>query len=137
MCFRRLARERRSSVQLSTESWRNTRVALLRSRDSCSIDKTAVAFTLPLVSPTTFFLLVIQMIGAFQLFSEPFVMTRGQGGPAHATKSLVFYIWESAFKYSQMGKASAIAWVLFAFIFACTLAQNYLQRRWVHYEADS
>jgi multiple sugar transport system permease protein len=91
--------------------------------------------TLPLVSPTTFFLLVIQMIGAFQLFSEPFVMTRGQGGPAHATKTLVFYIWESAFRYSQMGKASAIAWVLFAFIFVCTLAQNYLQRRWVHYEA--
>ncbi len=91
--------------------------------------------TLPLVSPTTFFLLVIQMIGAFQLFSEPFVMTRGTGGPAHATATLVFYIWESAFKYSQMGKASAIAWVLFAFIFICTLAQNYLQRRWVHYEA--
>ena len=54
--------------------------------------------TLPLVSPTTFFLLVIQMIGAFQLFSEPFVMTRGQGGPAHATTSLVFYIYQSAFQ---------------------------------------
>jgi multiple sugar transport system permease protein len=91
--------------------------------------------TLPLVSPTTFFLLVIQMIGAFQLFSEPFVMTRGQGGPAHATKTLVFHIYDSAFRYGQMGKASAIAWVLFAFIFICTLAQNYLQRRWVHYEA--
>lgn len=91
--------------------------------------------TLPLVSPTTFFLLVIQMIGAFQLFSEPFVMTRGQGGPAHATKTIVFYIYDTAFRYSQMGKASAIAWVLFVFIFFCTLAQNYFQRRWVHYEA--
>ncbi|HEU4325556.1 MAG TPA: sugar ABC transporter permease [Roseiflexaceae bacterium] len=92
--------------------------------------------TLPLISPTSFFLLVIQMIGAFQLFSEPFVMTRGQGGPAHATKSLVFYIWESGFRYSQMGKASAVAWVLFAIIFVCTLAQNIGQRRWVHYEAE-
>lgn len=92
--------------------------------------------TLPLISPTTFFLLVIQMIGAFQLFSEPFVMTRGQGGPAHATKSLVFYIWESAFRYGQMGKASAIAWVLFAFIFICTMANNYYQRHWVHYEVE-
>ena len=91
--------------------------------------------TLPLISPTTFFLLVIQMIGAFQLFSEPYVMTRGQGGPAHATASLVFYIYESAFKFSQMGKASVIAWVLFAFILVCTLVQNRLQRRWVHYEA--
>lgn len=91
--------------------------------------------TLPLISPTTFFLLVIQMIGAIQLFSEPYVMTRGQGGPAHATKSLVFYIWESGFRYSQMGKASAVAWVLFAAVLLCTLAQNWLQRRWVYYEA--
>lgn len=90
--------------------------------------------TLPLVSPTTFFLLIIQMIGAFQLFSEPFVMTRGQGGPAGATTSIVMYIYKSAFQYSQMGKASASAWVLFAFIFACTLIQNRLQKRWVHYE---
>jgi multiple sugar transport system permease protein len=92
--------------------------------------------TLPLISPTTFFLLIIQMIGAFQLFSEPFVMTRGQGGPAHATTSVVFYIYQAAFQFSQMGKASAMAWVLFAFIFACTLIQNWLQRRWVHYEAE-
>ena len=92
--------------------------------------------TLPLISPTTFFLLIIQMIGAFQLFSEPFVMTRGQGGPAHATVSIVFYIYQTAFTYSQMGKASAIAWVLFAFIFVCTLIQNWLQRRWVHYETE-
>jgi multiple sugar transport system permease protein len=91
--------------------------------------------TLPLISPTSFFLLVIQMIGAFQLFSEPFVMTRGEGGPAHATKSLVFYIWESGCKYGQMGKASAVAWVLFGFIFICTFVQNRLQRRWVYYEA--
>ncbi|KAB8140611.1 sugar ABC transporter permease [Chloroflexia bacterium SDU3-3] len=91
--------------------------------------------TLPLISPTTFFLLVIQMIGAIQLFSEPYVMTGGKGGPAHATKSLVFYIWESGFRYSQMGKASAVAWVLFAAVLLCTLAQNWLQRRWVHYEA--
>ncbi len=90
--------------------------------------------TLPMVSPTTFFLLIIQMIGAFQLFSEPFVMTRGTGGPAGATMSIVMYIYQAAFKYSQMGKASASAWVLFAFIFACTLVQNWLQRRWVHYE---
>ena len=92
--------------------------------------------TLPLVSPTTFFLLIIQMIGAFQLFSEPYVMTRGQGGPAHSTMSIVFYIYDTAFRFSQMGKASAMAWVLFVFIFAATLAQNYFQRRWVHYEAE-
>jgi multiple sugar transport system permease protein len=94
--------------------------------------------TLPLISPTTFFLLIIQMIGAFQLFSEPFVMTRGQGGPANSATSIVMYIYLTAFRFGQgqMGKASAIAWVLFVFIFAATLLQNYLQRRWVHYETD-
>ncbi|HEX6289307.1 MAG TPA: sugar ABC transporter permease [Herpetosiphonaceae bacterium] len=91
--------------------------------------------TLPLISPTTFFLLVIQMIGAFQLFSEPFVMSRGQGGPAQATLTLVFYVYQNAFRFGNMGKAAAIAWVLFVFIFVCTLVQNRLQRRWVHYEA--
>lgn len=88
--------------------------------------------TIPLVSPTTFFLLVIQMIGALQLFSEAFVMTRG--GPAQATLTIVYYIYQNAFQYGRVGKASAIAWVLFAFIFAFTIIQTRLQRRWVHYE---
>lgn len=91
--------------------------------------------TLPLISPTTFFLLVIQMIGAFQLFSEAYVLSNGQGGPAQATTTIVFYIWQNAFRFGRMGKAAAIAWVLFAFIFVCTLVQTRLQRRWVYYEA--
>jgi multiple sugar transport system permease protein len=89
--------------------------------------------TVSMVSPTTFFLFVIQMIGAFQLFSEPYVMTRG--GPARATMTIVYYIYQNAFEFGRMGKASAIAWVLFAFIFVFTLIQTRLQRRWVHYEA--
>jgi multiple sugar transport system permease protein len=89
--------------------------------------------TVPMISPTTFFLLVIQMIGAFQLFSEPYVMTRG--GPAQATLTIVYYIYQNAFEFGRMGKASAIAWVLFAFIFVFTLIQIRLQRHWVHYEA--
>lgn len=91
--------------------------------------------TLPLISPTTFFLLIIQMIGAFQLFSEAFVMTRG--GPAQATLTIAYYIYQNAFEFGRMGKASAIAWVLFIIIFAATYLQNRLQRRWVHYEAEA
>jgi len=91
--------------------------------------------TVPMVSPTTFFLLVIQMIGAFQLFDEAFVMTRG--GPAQATTTIVYYIYQNAFQFSRFGKASAIAWVLFAVIFVFTLIQIRLQRRWVHYEAGA
>ncbi len=89
--------------------------------------------TFPMVSPTTFFLMVIQMIGAFQLFSEAFVMT--QGGPAQATLTIVYYIYQLAFEFSRMGKGAAVAWVLFIFIFIFTFVQTRLQRRWVHYEA--
>ncbi len=90
--------------------------------------------TVPLISPTTFFLLVFQMIGAFQLFTEPFVMTRG--GPAQSSMPVVQYIYQNAFQFGRMGKASAIAWFLFLFIFVFTLLQNRLQSRWVHYETE-
>jgi multiple sugar transport system permease protein len=90
--------------------------------------------TLSLISPTTFFLFVIQMIGAFQLFTEAFVMTRG--GPAQSTLTVVYYIYQNAFEFQKMGKASAIAWFLFVFIFLFTFIQTRLQRRWVYYEAE-
>ena len=89
--------------------------------------------TLPMISPTTFFLFVFQMIGAFQLFTEPYAMTRG--GPAQSTLTVVFYIYQNAFQFSRMGKASAMAWFLFLFIFIFTFVQTRLQRRWVYYEA--
>jgi multiple sugar transport system permease protein len=90
--------------------------------------------TVPLISPTTFFLFILQTIGAFQLFTEPFVMTRG--GPAQSSMPVVQYIYDNAFRYTRMGKASAMAWFLFVFIFGFTLVQNLMQRRWVHYEAE-
>lgn len=90
--------------------------------------------TFPLISPTTFFLFIIQMIGAFQLFTEAYTMTRG--GPAQSTLTVVYYIYQNAFEFGRMGKASAIAWFLFVFIFLFTFFQTRMQRRWVHYEAE-
>jgi multiple sugar transport system permease protein len=90
--------------------------------------------TLPLISPTTFFLFIIQMIGAFQLFTEAYTMTRG--GPAQSTLTVVYYIYQNAFQFGRMGKASAIAWFLFVFIFIFTWLQTRLQRRWVYYETE-
>ncbi len=90
--------------------------------------------TVPLISPTTFFLFILQTIGAFQLFTEPFVLTRG--GPAQSSMTVVHYIYDNAFRFTRMGKASAIAWFLFIFIFGFTVLQNIMQRRWVHYEAE-
>jgi multiple sugar transport system permease protein len=88
--------------------------------------------TLPLLSPTTFFVVVISIIGSFQVFDQALVMTNG--GPGTATTTLVMHIYQVGFESFHMGYAAAIAWVLFAIIFVFTLIQFYFQRRWVTYE---
>ncbi len=95
------------------------------------------SITIPLVSPTTFFVLVIQLLGAFQIFAEPFIMSANtqQQVPA-GSASIVTYIYQNAFTYTRMGKAAAISWVLFAIVFVVTIVQNRLQRRWVYYETE-
>ena len=80
--------------------------------------------TLPLLAPTFVFVTVISMIGYFQLFAEPYVMT--QGGPSNATLSIVLYMYEQGFRWWNMGYATAIAFVLFAIILAMTLLQRKL-----------
>jgi multiple sugar transport system permease protein len=81
---------------------------------------------LPLLAPTFFFVGVTTMIGYFQLFAEPYVMT--QGGPLHSTYSLVLYMYEEGFRWWNIGYASAIAFVLFLITLAGTLVQVRLQR---------
>jgi len=86
--------------------------------------------TLPLLSPTIFFVLVISLIAGFQVFDQVYVMTGG--GPAGATSVIVERVYTHAFRYGQMGYASAMSWVLVAIILAVTVVQLRLQRRWVH-----
>ncbi len=88
--------------------------------------------TVPLLSPTTFFVMVLAMIGAFQLFDYVYIMTNG--GPMYATLSIVLYIYQMAFQNFKMGYASSLAYVLFIIIAIVTFVQFRLQRRWVHYE---
>ncbi|HEX3158456.1 MAG TPA: sugar ABC transporter permease [Gemmatimonadaceae bacterium] len=82
--------------------------------------------TLPMLAPTLLFVAVITMIGYFQLFSEPYVMT--QGGPLRSTTSLVLLMYEEGFRWWRMGYAASIAFVLFVLILAATLVQFRLQR---------
>jgi multiple sugar transport system permease protein len=89
--------------------------------------------TVPLISPATFFVLVISMISSFQVFDQIFIMT--QGGPGDATRVLGLLIYENAFQYFKMGYATAFAWALFALILVVTLVQVIGQKRWVHYES--
>ena len=88
--------------------------------------------TLPMLSATTFFVLVIGVINSFQVFDQALIMT--QGGPANATNTIVYHIYRNAFQFFKMGYASAMAWVLFAIIFVVTLLQFRYQRRWVNYD---
>jgi len=88
--------------------------------------------TLPLLSPTTFFVIVMKMIGVFNIFEQPFIMTGG--GPSGSTETIVYYIYSNAFQWFNMGYASAVAWVLFILVFGVTLIQFKYQGRWVNYE---
>jgi len=82
--------------------------------------------TLPMLGPTLLFVGVITMIGYFQLFAEPYVMT--QGGPLRSTTSVVLYMYEEGFRWWRMGYAAAIAFVLFIVILIATLVQFRIQR---------
>ncbi len=89
------------------------------------------SITIPLLSPTTFFVLIMSVIGSFQVFDTVYVLT--SGGPLDSTKVLVFYLYEHAFKYFDMGYASAVAYLLFAIVFVLTLAQIRVLRERIHY----
>lgn len=83
--------------------------------------------TIPMLKPTTVFIVMITIIGYFQLFAEPYVMT--QGGPLNATTSIVLLMYEQGFRWWNMGYAAAIAFVLFVIIMFFTLIQLLIQRR--------
>ena len=90
--------------------------------------------TLPMLSPTLFFNLVMGIIGSFQVFTSAYVMT--EGGPNEATLFYVLYLYQKAFEQFQMGYASAMAWILFAIVLALTLLVLRSSRLWVYYEGE-
>ncbi|HUL12193.1 MAG TPA: sugar ABC transporter permease [Methylococcaceae bacterium] len=83
--------------------------------------------TLPMLAPTSLFVTIITMIGYFQLFAEPYVMT--QGGPANSTLSVALLMYQEGFRWWNMGYAAAVAFVLFAWILAGTVLQLMLRTR--------
>ncbi len=94
-----------------------------------------LSVTVPLMTPVILFNLVIGIINSFQVFTQAFVMTNG--GPANATLFYMLYLYRVAFQYSQMGYASAMAWVLFLIILALTLLVFRSSGRWVYYEGGT
>jgi multiple sugar transport system permease protein len=92
--------------------------------------------TLPLVTPTIFFTLVMGVIGSFQVFSAIFVLTDGMGGPVNSTLVYLIYLYRNAFAFFRMGFASAMAWILFIIILVLTVIQFSTASLWVYYEID-
>jgi multiple sugar transport system permease protein len=87
--------------------------------------------TIPLLGPATFFLLITSIIGAFQEFGRPFLMT--SGGPAGRTTTIAYYLYNSAFKNFEMGYAAAMSYVLFAMIFVFSFLYMRLAYRDINY----
>lgn len=88
--------------------------------------------TVPMLTPTIFFNLVMGIIGSLQTFAQAFIAT--QGGPNNATLFYALYLYQNAFQYFEMGYASAMAWILFAIILALTLIVIRSSPLWVFYE---
>ncbi|MBX3064833.1 MAG: sugar ABC transporter permease [Anaerolineae bacterium] len=90
--------------------------------------------TIPLLTPTIFFQLIIELIDSFKVFTEAFVITNG--GPLHATYFYLLYFYDEAFRNANRGYASALALVLTLIILVTTAFVNYTSKRWVYYETD-
>lgn len=88
--------------------------------------------TIPLLSPTLFFLLVTHFIGYMQMFDAAYIMTKG--GPGHATRTIVMQIYYTAFEFFRMGEAASYAWLLFIVVMVVTMIQFKLQNKWVNYD---
>jgi multiple sugar transport system permease protein len=88
--------------------------------------------TLPLLTPTLLFILTMMFIGGFQIFNEPYMLTRG--GPADATKTIVLEIYNVAFLFFRMGDAAVYSWILFVIVFVVTVIQFKFSNRWVTYD---
>ena len=90
--------------------------------------------TIPMLSPTIFFVVIITAISSFQVFDLIYVMT--QGGPLDSTNVLVYSIYKNAFEYFNIGKASALAYVLFGIILILSLFQWKIMKKFVYLEKD-
>ncbi len=88
--------------------------------------------TIPMVTPTIFFNTIMTIIGSFQVFNEAYILT--EGGPNNKSLFYVFYLWRTGFRDTEMGYASALAWVLFVIILFFTFIVFRSSKSWVYYE---
>ena len=112
--------------------------------DSALVDgagwwRRTLRITVPMISPTLFFLFVVNSINALQSFTEAYTAFFGSGNTTYSNDAALFYaiyLFQQAFQFLHMGYASALAWLLFVLIMAITLVQILVTRRFVHYEGE-
>ncbi|MDO4340098.1 MAG: sugar ABC transporter permease [Eubacteriales bacterium] len=102
--------------------------------DGAKPRQTFIKITLPMLTPTIFFNLILQIINGFRVFTESYVVT--DGGPLDSTLSYILYLYRRAFTYFDMGYSCALAWILVAIIAVFTVILFKTQNGWVHYEAE-
>lgn len=107
--------------------------------ESASIDGASAwtkmwKITLPIISPTIFFQLIMGVIATFQLFTESYVLTKG--GPDYSSYFMMYYLYLTAFKEGRMGMASAMAWILFVIILMFAVLILKTSKKWVYYAED-
>lgn len=101
--------------------------------DGAGSTRRFLSITLPMISPSILFVLIMGIIGTFQTFTQAYIMTGG--GPANATLFYILYLYKNAFNWFEMGYASSLAWVLFIIILFLTLIMLRSSSRWVYYES--
>lgn len=95
--------------------------------DGASSIRQFFSLTVPLISPTTFFLTIMGIIGSFKVFDQISVLT--QGGPGSSSSVMAYYVYRTAFDYFEMGYANTLAWALFVLVFIVTLVQWKMQAK--------
>lgn len=100
--------------------------------DGASTLRQIFSITIPLCTPTIFFNLVVGTIGAFQIFNQPYILTKG--GPVDSTRTVAMYLYSNAFEYGNMGYGATISWCLFVIIMFVTLIIQSTSKHWVFYD---
>lgn len=101
--------------------------------DGASELRSVFSITLPLATPAIYFNLIISTIGAFQIFQQPYILTKG--GPLNSTYTVSMHLFTNAFEYGKMGYASMLAWCLFVIIMVITLIIQKSSNKWVFYDS--
>jgi len=102
--------------------------------DGAGVWRKFLNVTLPMLTPTIFFNLIMNTIGAFQSFDQAYILSSGTGGPSRALLMYVLLLYNTAFQYLKIGPAAAMAWILFFIILVLTGINFWLGKKWVHYD---